>query len=67
MRKVQFQAMIAGTTVKNGEIEEVKIDLRTGGTPGIQALMQILKCFKNGEDLTVTIEPHQLDMEKDVQ
>ena len=53
--------------VKNGKTEEVKIDLRAGGTEGVDANIQLLKNFKNGEELTVTIEPKQTDIEHDAE
>ena len=67
MRSVRFSAVINTMAVKNGKTEEVKIDLRAGGTEGVDANIQLLKNFKNGEELTVTIEPKQTDIEHDAE
>lgn len=58
-RRVQFAAIIAKTAVKSGKTEEVVIDLRSAGAAGVEANIQILQAFGNGEALMVTLEPLQ--------
>jgi hypothetical protein len=67
MRSVSFSAFINSTSVKNGKTEELKIDLRAPGTEGVSASIRLLESFHNGEELTVTIAPKQLDMERDTE
>ena len=65
IRQVKFSASISTMGVKNGKTEELKVVLNAGGAEAINANIQLLKNFQNGEELTITIEPRQLDIERD--